>query len=58
VQITNSDPRENSSSVAFHREVYQAIAAKDGVLAEQLTEKLLKDAIRRLQEAFGSGFKS
>lgn len=56
-QITNKDPRENSSSVSFHREVYQAIAEKNGELAEQLTEKLLKDAIRRLQEAFGDNFR-
>lgn len=57
VQITNQDPRENSSSVSFHREVYEAIAAKDGYRAEQLTEKLLRDAIRRLQEAFGDNFR-
>lgn len=57
VQLTNADPRENSSSVEFHREVYQAIADKDGTQAELLTEKLLKDAIRRLQEAFGDGFR-
>lgn len=57
VQITNQDPRENSSSVSFHREVYQAIADKDGHKAEQLTEKLLRDAIRRLQEAFGDNFR-
>ena len=57
-QITNKDPRENSSSVSFHREVYQAIADKNGELAEQLTEKLLKDAIRRLQEAFGDNFRN
>lgn len=53
VRITNKDPRKNSDSVAFHREVYDAIAKKDGKKAEQLTEKLLKDAIRRLKEAFG-----
>jgi DNA-binding FadR family transcriptional regulator len=52
VQLTNQDPRKNSSSVSFHRDVYQAIADKDGELAEKLTKKLLKDAIRRLQEAF------
>jgi DNA-binding FadR family transcriptional regulator len=56
VQLTNQDPRKNSSSVSFHRDVYQAIADNNGVLAEQLTEKLLKDAIRRLQDAFGDGF--
>jgi DNA-binding FadR family transcriptional regulator len=53
VRITNQDPRKNSDSVAYHREVYDAIAAKDGDLAEKLTEKLLNDALRRLKESFG-----
>ncbi|GGA76010.1 GntR family transcriptional regulator [Neiella marina] len=52
VRITNQDPRKNSDSVAFHREVYEAVAAGDGDKAEQLTEKLLTDAIRRLKENF------
>jgi DNA-binding FadR family transcriptional regulator len=58
VQITNKDPRENSSSVSFHRDVFQAISDKDGERAEQLTEKLLRDAIRRLKETFGDSFQS
>lgn len=49
VRITNQDPRKNSDSVAYHREVYDAIAAKDGDLAK----KLLNDALRRLKESFG-----
>ena len=48
IRVTNKDPRENGASVPFHREVYEAIAARDGDLAERLTEKLLSDASRRL----------
>lgn len=53
VRITNADPRKNSHSVSFHREVYEAVAQGDGNKAEQLTEKLLNDAIRRIKENFG-----
>jgi len=56
VRITNQDPRKNSDSVEFHREVCDAIAKGDGDKAEKLTEKLLRDAIRRLKEAFGDQF--
>ena len=52
VRITNQDPRNNTQSVPFHREVYDAVAKGDGKKAEQLTEKLLNDAIRRLKENF------
>ena len=52
LKLTNKYPRENNSSVSFHRDVYQAIADKNGGLAEKLTEKLLKDAIKRLQNVF------
>lgn len=58
VRITNQDPRSNSDSVIFHREVCDAIAKGDGDKAEKLTEKLLRDAIRRLKEAFGDKFPS
>ncbi|MFD3318655.1 FadR/GntR family transcriptional regulator [Alteromonas macleodii] len=57
VRITNQDPRKNSDSVKFHRDVYEMIASGDGEGAEALTEKLLKDAIRRLKEAFGDSFR-
>lgn len=56
VRITNQDPRKNSDSVEFHREVCDAIAKGDGDKAEKLTEKLLRDAIRRLKDAFGDEF--
>ncbi|NHN39797.1 FadR family transcriptional regulator [Pseudomaricurvus alcaniphilus] len=49
IKVTNKDPRDNGASVPFHREVYEAIAAGDGERAEQLTEKLLNDARRRLK---------
>lgn len=49
IRITNKDPRSNEKSIPFHRKVYEAIAAKDGKLAEQLTETLLSDASLRLQ---------
>ncbi|WP_440877344.1 FadR/GntR family transcriptional regulator [Thalassotalea sp. PLHSN55] len=57
VRITNQDPRKNSDSVKFHRDVYQMIASGDAEGAERLTEKLLTDAIRRLKEAFGDDFR-
>jgi len=57
VRITNQDPRKNSDSVKFHRDLYEIIAKGDGDGAEVLTEKLLNDAIRRLKEAFGNDFR-
>ena len=57
VRITNQDPRKNSDSVKFHRDLYEIIAKGDGEEAEVLTEKLLNDAIRRLKEAFGKDFR-
>lgn len=57
VRITNQDPRNNSDSVKFHRDVYEMIASGDAEGAEKLTEKLLKDAIRRLKQAFGDDFR-
>lgn len=53
VRITNKDPRENGASIAFHRDVANAIEARDGDRAEELTVKLLEDAVRRLQFALG-----
>ncbi|TDF34441.1 FadR family transcriptional regulator [Alteromonadaceae bacterium M269] len=48
IKITNSDPRENDSSISFHRDLLDAIARRDGDLAESLTERLLVDARSRL----------
>ena len=50
IRITNQDPRENDTSVPFHRELYEAIASRNGDLAESMTEKLLSDVTRRLKE--------
>lgn len=50
IRLTNADPRDNGDSIAFHREVYEAIAARDCGRAEQLMEKLLGDASFRLGE--------
>lgn len=48
IRITNKDPRSNEKSIPFHREVFEAIEARDGKLAEHLTETLLSDASFRL----------
>jgi len=50
IRLTNQDPRENEGSIPFHREVYQAIAGRDGARAERLMEKLLGDADLRLAD--------
>jgi DNA-binding FadR family transcriptional regulator len=48
IRLTNRDPRENTESLPFHREVYEAIAASDPDRAEQAMERLLGDTHRRL----------
>lgn len=53
VRITNADPRENEKSIPFHRDVYEAIAARDANLAEEVTVSLLSDAGKRLDGEFG-----
>ena len=50
IKITNTDPRVNEQSIPFHKEVYEAIAARDGALAEKLTSNLLSDASKKLDE--------
>lgn len=50
IRITNTDPRNNADSVPFHRAVYDAIASRDGDLAEKLTQDLLSDTKHRLSE--------
>ncbi len=50
IRLTNADPRDNSTSVPFHREVCDAIIAADGRQAEYLMEQLLLDAGKRLDE--------
>ena len=53
VRITNKDPRENDESISFHRDLYEAIAERDGDKAEELAAALLGDANRRLKGEFG-----
>lgn len=48
IRVTNRDPRENTDSLPFHREVYESIAAGDPMRAEQAMERLLGDTNRRL----------
>lgn len=52
VRLTNQDPRSNAKSVPYHREVFEAIALKNGDKAEKLTVKLLGDACRKLEAEF------
>lgn len=52
VRITNADPRENDKSIPFHRDVYEAIVARDADRAEELTVALLSDAGKRLKGEF------
>lgn len=49
VRLTNREPDENLKSIPFHRDVSDAIAARDGDRAEDLTAVLLGDANRRLK---------
>lgn len=49
IRLTNKDPRDNERSIPYHREVCEAIAARDGQKAEDVMDDLLKDASRRLQ---------
>lgn len=50
IQLTNSDPRDNETSIPFHRAVTDQILARNGSKAESQMEKLLADANRRLAE--------
>jgi len=48
IRLTNRGPRENEESIPFHREVYEAIAARKPDRAERAMERLLGDTHRRL----------
>lgn len=48
IRLTNQDPRDNETSIPFHREVTEAIMARDGALAEARMERLLGDTQKRL----------
>lgn len=48
IRLTNSDPRENETSIPFHRAVTDAIVDRDAKLAEARMEALLADTHDRL----------
>ena len=48
IRLTNRDPRENTESLPFHREVFEAVATRDPDRAERAMERLLGDTRRRL----------
>jgi DNA-binding FadR family transcriptional regulator len=50
IRLTNREPKENDESIPLHREVYEAIAARDVERAEQAMATLLSDARHRLEE--------
>ena len=50
IRMTNTDPRENESSIPFHREVYELIAKGEGEEAKNRMLNLLVDASERLKE--------
>lgn len=47
IRLTNSDPRDNETSIPFHRAVTDAILAGDGEAAERRMARLLADAQQR-----------
>lgn len=51
IRLTNADPRENEESIPFHREVMEAILARDADLAEGRMRRLLSDTTDRLSGA-------
>ena len=55
INVTNHDPRDNKDSIPFHRDVAEAIFARDAGKAKARMEKLLADADRRLKEAAAEG---
>lgn len=49
IRLTNSDPRKNASSIPFHRELLEAIKARDPVLAEEKMDAHLSETNQRLK---------
>lgn len=58
IRLTNNDPRKNEDSIPFHREVCDAILARDAALAEQKMSTLLTDAHERMTRAVSDYGKS
>jgi DNA-binding FadR family transcriptional regulator len=48
IRLTNKDAAENEDSMPFHREVCEAIEARDPARAERAMQRLLGDTNRRL----------
>lgn len=48
IRLTNQDPRDNETSIPFHRAVTDAILARNGAEAEARMEHLLSDTQDRL----------
>ena len=54
IRLTNNNPMDNKESIPVHREVYEAIAARDGSKAEKAMEGLLIEASQRLGDSIFS----
>ncbi len=48
IKLTNTDPRDNESSIPFHRSVVQAILQRDGAVAEREMKAHMDDTTGRL----------
>jgi len=48
IKLTNSDPRDNETSIPFHRSVVQAILRRDGAVAEREMKAHMDDTTGRL----------
>jgi DNA-binding FadR family transcriptional regulator len=53
IRLTNRDPRENVSSIPFHRKVLDSIKARDHKQAEKMMNDHLSDTSQRLKSALG-----
>ena len=53
IRLTNRDPRENASSIPFHREVLDAIKARDHKQAQKMMNGHLCDTSQRLKSVLG-----
>ena len=49
IRLTNKNEHANNTSVPFHRDVFDAIAKRDGEEAENLMNRLLEDTDSRLE---------
>ena len=51
IRLTNNDPRENRTSIPFHREVLEAILERNAATAEEKMQRHLDDTRERLSAA-------